>query len=642
MVPSTYLGSYELDLPIGGYIYGPVKGFYEKYFPDAPRPGSVTETHEKFVRDGRLSTLGSNTDILSFFKSDANSLHFPNKSKAWTTSSLGMLDHVFLSSSSSPLPPQRQADGNFDMIGVLYSGPSTHYLVGLTRLVEAAQRIFTIEPSRLFLHGFYIHNCFMEPWVFDRGGMYTGGGFHVPSAPERFLHIVKVYSEISGMQLGLSPNPANDNAAGDYKRLADSIASQCVNSNILKSPNPGVVVPKNVKDGCQLGFLVPELPPALGPWHIFNDGPVRYPVVWEETPRGKAPREKFAVKFRWRRPEGWNNEETLLKLAEERHAWGIVKIAAHGTFTSVRDLRAGLTFGPRLVLTEGMGTQTQPNAGNDQPGLNSNLGNIREALDLGVLGHSRPLTVGITDSENLGVLYVNPTLRWLALGPVGKPLVEYRDTTELLYAFRDAIVAHKSLYQQGRILHRDITHEHILITTPEKDGDPRGILIDLDNAIDLDNSPGSASDRVGTKLFMGIGRMMGGIHRYRHDLEGFFYVFLWMMVNGRLQVLPLSNNLASWVMGRLGDRVRNKTHDLRPENFEDIVDSFQPEFEGLKGLAEALRLALFPIVNGELGTSTDMTPIGVSSLYRDMIYAFDKAIATEQGVDIKTWLLKDG
>ncbi|KAI1200564.1 hypothetical protein F5X97DRAFT_340346 [Nemania serpens] len=637
MAPSPFSFDSSLAFPFSEYIYGPVKGFYDKYFPDAPRPRSTMETHKEFVWYDRFNPLDSDDDILSFFDR-ADPQYFGDTSEAWVIHDSGMLNHVSRLS---------YANGIADVIGVLHSDPSTPYLDGLTLLVRIAQMGFTKEPSRLFLHGFYIHNCFMEPWVFDRGGMYSGEGFHVPSDPERFLHIVKVYSEMSGIQAGASPSFANDNAAGDHKRLADSIASQCIINSSRSSPkslDPELTGPENVRDGCRLGFLESELSEVLGPWNTISHVTTRHTLVWEETPRGNTPREMFVVKLRWW-PEGGNNEETLLELAKERKVWGIVKVAARGTFTSVRDLRAGLTFGPRLTSTGRIETQTQPETGDtpDEPNSNPNPGNFNETRGLGILGHSRPLTVVANDGENLGVLGVNPTLCWLALHPVGKPLAEYRDTIELLHALRDAIIAHRSLYQQGRILHRDITHEHILITTPEKEGDPRGILISLNCAIDLDKGPGRAGDGVGTEIFAGIGKMIGQIHTYRHDLEGFFFVFLWMMICGRQQAPPLSSKLADWANGTsFQDRLEEKVHDMCPENFNAILYSFQPEFDNLKGLAEELRHTLFPAVDGEVAIETDMTSFGIANLYQDVIYAFDKAIATEQGVGIKTWHVKHG
>lgn len=51
-----------------------------------------------------------------------------------------------------------------------------------------------------------------------------------------------------------------------------------------------------------------------------------------------------------------------------------------------------------------------------------------------------------TNPDNNDADDVNPTLTWIAISPIGTPLADYANTMELLYAFRNAIRAHKSLY----------------------------------------------------------------------------------------------------------------------------------------------------------------------------------------------------
>ena len=74
----------------------------------------------------------------------------------------------------------------------------------------------------------------------------------------------------------------------------------------------------------------------------------------------------------------------------------------------------------------------------------------------------------------------------------------YRSVRELLEALRDAIRGHKSLLEDGRILHRDISENNIIITQAATEGDPKGMLIDLDLAKELDSLPSGASHRTGT------------------------------------------------------------------------------------------------------------------------------------------------
>jgi hypothetical protein len=80
------------------------------------------------------------------------------------------------------------------------------------------------------------------------------------------------------------------------------------------------------------------------------------------------------------------------------------------------------------------------------------------------------------------------------------------------------------------MLCRDISENNIIITTPVAEGDPKGRLIDMDLGKELNSVPSGASHRTGTMHFMAIEILQGKGHTYRHDLESFFYVFIWMCI----------------------------------------------------------------------------------------------------------------
>jgi serine/threonine protein kinase len=114
--------------------------------------------------------------------------------------------------------------------------------------------------------------------------------------------------------------------------------------------------------------------------------------------------------------------------------------------------------------------------------------------------------------------------------PAGLPLHAYRSVRELLEALRDAIMGHKSLFEVGGILHRDISENNIIITEAATEGNPKGMLIDLDLAKELDSLSSGASHRTGTMQFMAIEVLQRKGHTYRHDLVSFFYVFIWICI----------------------------------------------------------------------------------------------------------------
>jgi len=52
----------------------------------------------------------------------------------------------------------------------------------------------------------------------------------------------------------------------------------------------------------------------------------------------------------------------------------------------------------------------------------------------------------------------------LVVSPAGRPLHAYRSVRELLEALRDAVAGHRSLLEDGKILHRDVSENNIIIT----------------------------------------------------------------------------------------------------------------------------------------------------------------------------------
>jgi hypothetical protein len=93
---------------------------------------------------------------------------------------------------------------------------------------------------------------------------------------------------------------------------------------------------------------------------------------------------------------------------------------------------------------------------------------------------------------------------------------------------RDAIKGHRSLYQDGGILHQDISPINIIITSATKDGDPKGMLIDLGMAT---KGPPPDNQATGTDQFMAIGVCAAYLprnpHTYRHDLGAVWFLSIW-------------------------------------------------------------------------------------------------------------------
>ncbi|KAK4106727.1 hypothetical protein N658DRAFT_563488 [Parathielavia hyrcaniae] len=356
---------------------------------------------------------------------------------------------------------------------------------GLLVLCGHACRVFASQPTRLFLHGFYVCGPLMELWVFDRSGIYSRGSIDMRGGS----------ADILPLMLG-------------YQLMADKDLGQ---STIIKRDNSG-------------NFITLENATIAGMEKVYlEDSPI---ALSREL--GKW---TYVVKFKWRRAQD-RPEERLLKLAKQRKAWGVVSLEYHKEVDSTANLRHGL--------------------------------------------HN---------------------------GRYRRPLRTFVSALELVQVFRDAI------------LHQDVSAPNIIISDQGGEDRPRGILIDLDVAMDPGAGPRTPGELTGTRPFMSIGILKRRQpHRYRHDLESFLYVFLWTVISNR----------ESW-----DDSAGRKMFEMRKENFGAVLDEFPGEFDSLKGLAETLRDALFPLREGQLWTGTDGSSEAANRLYEVMIGAFDAVARSE-------------
>ncbi|KAH9030573.1 hypothetical protein EDB83DRAFT_1848361 [Lactarius deliciosus] len=115
----------------------------------------------------------------------------------------------------------------------------------------------------------------------------------------------------------------------------------------------------------------------------------------------------------------------------------------------------------------------------------------------------------------------------LALDIIGRLLVQFNSSYEMVRAVRDALIAHMDAHKAG-VLHRDLSPGNIIMD------DNRGYLIDWDLSKPVGNqsqleTPRRAT-RMGTWQFMSanlIGQI-NGVHDFRDDLESSIYVVLWV------------------------------------------------------------------------------------------------------------------
>ncbi len=187
-------------------------------------------------------------------------------------------------------------------------------------------------------------------------------------------------------------------------------------------------------------------------------------------------------------------------------------------------------------------------------------------------------------------------------------------------------LAHHELYEKAGILHRDISINNLMVHPEE----PRkGILIDFDMAV-LDKDPK-------TGIFLEVEPYSGGTlpfraaelcqeqplprSLYRHDLESFFFVLIWIMFH-RSKISP-DLCFGSWCTGDWVDIHGSKQGFLLragnqlPRDLPLLDDWIKPLWTGfVKGYSTK-----FDKLRESEVSSVDGTDIGNCTLYGHVTYA---------------------
>ncbi|KAI0967699.1 FunK1 protein kinase [Xylaria arbuscula] len=573
---------------IDGRMHGPMSGFIKKYF------GNFQYAHQDTFLEiqaaGRVSgrcavpsAAPSSDNFLQWF-SNYTSRELDGARGSWHTSSGGVApEHesdddgarLFLTMSSSPASNVQTRWDHVQVIGQFYHRASVCYQDGLLRLCRSAHQVFASQPTRLFLHGFYIRSSLIEFWVFDRSGLYCSNLFDIQKDFIQFLSIVLSYQRMTDQDLG---------------RI-----------NIIETDKSGsyIVLNRVVK-------LYLESQPITSREDLVGTGTTCYRARMPDSNRWN-----YVLKFKWRwakeRPE-----DELLKLAKEKRVWGAVSLDYYEEIESTANLRRGLRWGRHRKFAK-------------MQCLRKRSGNI-EGQQQEVTCNTDGLIEYTEETDNL---FQNRILACVVTSPVGRPLYTFQSLLELIQVFRDTIKCHRSLCYNAKILHQDISPGNMIILDGQDEGKPQGILIDLDSAIELAEEAGTEFDITGTRPFMAIGVLKSERHTYRHDLESFLYVFLWTIITNHTENPPETSKLRQWSSGDWDELAVRKSLDMDQVGFQTILEEFTPEFSSLKPLAESLRQVLFPLRAGVIWTGTDGSPEAVDKLYDGMIRAFEEAIPSE-------------
>lgn len=501
---------------------------------------------------------------------------------------------------------------------------------------SAVRNVFAAQPTRRFVHAFSLRGTEMENWVYDRSGPYSGATFDIHDQPEKFIQVMCGYLMMSDEELGL-----------------DTFTAQ-------KEQRLFVTVPVEPRTNKRKRKLELDAKPIAFQRAIVCRGT----ACFRARDAGSEELDKV-VKFSWtssKRPP----EADLLMKAHERGVKGLARLVGYcEEVTSISKLREGLVFGTPYKFRDVPGAS---GASASQSRLHSqsvqfsshSVGSSASRKRKSVAESSRAakrswshsslrkpkegeseLNYSIESPQGTSLLeqdqdlpYDDRILRVLAISPAGRCINQFRSVAELLKALCDAIKVHRSLYLDGKILHRDISENNIIITDPDKSDGFNGMLIDLDLAKEEGKGPSGARHRTGTMEFMAIEVLLGTAHTYRHDLEAFFYVLIWLCARRGWALSkappPTKSCLTLWYTGRYQDIARVKRGDMSEAGLEAILNEFPIEFSCVKPLCKKIRDVLF-LHRGFTGTPKDP-----NLLYDPILAAFEDAIAGVQAGNSET------
>ena len=498
----------------------------------------------------------------------------------------------------------------------------------LLQIGRYVRDVFSSQPTRRYVHAFTLCGNEMRAWVFDRSGPYSSTAFDIHEEPERFIRIIAAYVMMSDQEMGLDTFIKRDDGDQFINVVEDATGKE--------------------------RRLHLEPVPITSQRAIVCRGTSCY-----RARTSSSEYSQYVVKFCWvsdkRRPEA-----DLLRLARERGAEGVAKLFGHRYITSVADMREGLTFGKPYAFRN---TTLSPASSfsQSQSLLSQSFGQLygleptgepskkRKSVDAGGSASKRSRS----NSQNPdkaerdkeissqttslythdGSSFDNRIFRCLVISPAGRAIRDFRSVRELLEALRDAIKGHRSLYIDGKILHRDISGNNIIITDPREADGFTGMLIDEDLAKEVGSGRSGARHQTGTMEFMAIEVLRRVPHTYRHDVELFFYVLLWIYVRRawerefrcKIRDRPKESMLNKWYTGSYKDMAQNKEYAMGVNGFNELLEEFPWALSHVKPLCKEIRGILFPVLkDGGLYTGTPSYP---EELYDPILKAFDNAIA---------------
>jgi len=402
--------------------------------------------------------------------------------------------------------PSRVSWHNVRVVGELKSNQDQASLdKTIIQLSNYVREVFGAQPGRRWVHGFTLCGCYMRVWLFDRAGATGSTSINIHQQPRLFLKVICGYAGMDAAEVGFEET---------IKWQLDEqemVFDPTVHFTTKDPPLPYIYISKLEN---RVKFML-DPNPISRRYAIATRGSVCWRAAIENG-HNIGPWE-YVVKDQWLAAERDAEGVYLSKIPDGTS--GLPTYFWHGDITT--------STGDLVDIEKFIRRRFSYNSSKSEP--------IPEISK--VTQTSKFLAKSGTIN--------NRVLTRLITSPVGLPLSGFETYTQLLCTLRDAIqgsyphhfpaythdpnlVGHRYMHNTLLTLHRDISYNNILLHP----SGVSGFLIDFDLAIYTSRQTNSGSShRTGTYDFMAAGILLGrSPHTALHDLESFFYVFLWMCV----------------------------------------------------------------------------------------------------------------
>ncbi|KAL5083804.1 hypothetical protein Trisim1_000852 [Trichoderma cf. simile WF8] len=533
------------ELKLDDNVFRGVDGFLAKYFKKSDTVQDTIDDAKLVDGINKLSTNIfniANLDTLMDWLVDFRSLFFPAdpnipfrfrfrfRCESITTPGPPFSASIYFETEDiSTAAGSTRVYGEYHHGGAPVAGDDNGFLPFAARVLQ----VFKAQPTRHFLHAFFLHGTTLELWVFDRAGAYSSGPIDLAQNPQELFHIMAGYGMMNDKEYGINTfakclGPGSDSHISFDGGVPSDTA--CSSDGDVSS-DEGTI--KKL-------YLRQEM--LAAPGHLVGLGTTCF-AASTSTPYEA----NIIVKFSWRANKTTDEPQLLQKL-RKRGVWGVVKLLGHRDLVTIAELRQDLQF-PKPFVNRTLSCVITSPIGRPIRKFSS----IIELLDV--------LSDIVSAIESLyvdgDVLHRNIAIKNLVIDSPG----DSGNPSGILTNFDAALDLDEARPVEKRVGSNGFMAIGVLR------GEKHTYRHDLESLF---------------YVFLWLAIANDSEHDHPHEI---------------LKRLPKTSRLQKWYSPVLDfDAVEKAVAaDMSPEGFKGILEEFSPGFNELKDLAKELHELIFPV-----------------------------------------------